>query len=221
MFLTVQFAKVDEDTMAALAADPSGLLTQVLLYHVVPGIVLAEDLMGGDTATTTQGSTVTVTVDGESLGINGAGLETTNILASNGVIHVIDSVLIPPPSGSSAPDQGSGQSIVEIASGNDMFTTLVAALGAASLVEALQGDGPFTVFAPTNAGELPRMFSGMNFPFACVYLQLSFCLCYISSFQLLTALMFRVSLKISGAHISKQSYCTMLYLARFCQLTWV
>ena len=149
----MQFAKVDGDTLAALAADPSGLLTQVLLYHVVPGIVLAEDLMGGDTATTTQGSTVTVTVDGESLGINGAGLETTNILASNGVIHVIDSVLIPP-TPEPTPEQGNGQSIVEIASGNDMFTTLVAALGASNLVGALQGDGPFTVFAPTDAGEV-------------------------------------------------------------------
>ena len=149
----MQFAKVDQDTLAALAADPSGLLTHVLLYHVVPGIVLAEDLMGGDTATTTQGSSVTVTVDGESLGINGAGLETTNILASNGVIHVIDTVLIPP-TPEPTPEQGNGQSIVEIASGNDMFTTLVAALEASNLVGALQGDGPFTVFAPTDAGEV-------------------------------------------------------------------
>lgn len=144
--------------MATLAADPSGLLTQVLLYHVVPGIVLAEDLMGGDTATTAQGSTVTVTIDGEMVGINGAGVETTDILASNGVIHIIDAVLIPPnlgPSEPSTPDQGSGLSIVEIAAGNDMFTTLVTALAAADLVEALQGDGPFTVFAPTNAGKFP------------------------------------------------------------------
>ena len=155
--LTIQFAKVDDETLAALAADPSGLLTQVLLYHVVPGIVLAEDLTGGDTATTSQGSTVTVTMDGGMVGINGAGVETTNILASNGVIHVIDAVLIPPnlgPSEPSTPDQGGAQSIVEIAAGNDMFTTLVTALGAAGLVEALQGEGPFTVLAPTNEGML-------------------------------------------------------------------
>jgi transforming growth factor-beta-induced protein len=63
----------------------------------------------------------------------------TDIAASNGVIHVIDRVLLPP------------KTISEIAAASDDFTTLVAALGAAGLVETLAGEGPFTVFAPTNA----------------------------------------------------------------------
>ncbi len=64
---------------------------------------------------------------------------TPDIMASNGVIHVIDNVLLPPSS-----------NIVEIASGIDMFSTLVAAVGEAGLVETLGMGGPFTVFAPTN-----------------------------------------------------------------------
>ena len=64
-----------------------------------------------------------------------------DIVASNGVIHVIDAVLLPPePLGS----------IVDIALGDERFETLVAALQAAELVETLQGEGPFTVFAPTD-----------------------------------------------------------------------
>jgi uncharacterized surface protein with fasciclin (FAS1) repeats len=63
----------------------------------------------------------------------------TDIKASNGVIHVIDSVLIP-----------ETRSIVDIAVEDGRFTTLVTALEAAGLVEALQGEGPFTVFAPTD-----------------------------------------------------------------------
>jgi len=62
----------------------------------------------------------------------------TDIITSNGVIHVIDAVLLPPPN------------IVEIAVADGRFTTLVAALQAAELVETLEGDGPFTVFAPTD-----------------------------------------------------------------------
>jgi transforming growth factor-beta-induced protein len=70
----------------------------------------------------------------------------TDIMASNGVIHVIDGVLIPPADPEPAP-----KSIVEIAVGNPDFSILVAALQKANLVEALSAPGPFTVFAPTNA----------------------------------------------------------------------
>ena len=70
----------------------------------------------------------------------------TDIEAANGTIHVIDSVLIPPEDLGRGP---SGRS-VDIAVGDGRFETLVAALQAAGLVETLQGEGPFTVFAPTD-----------------------------------------------------------------------
>ena len=73
--------------------------------------------------------------------INDALVVITDIEASNGVIHVIDAVLLPPePVGS----------IVDVALADDRFETLVAALQAADLVGTLQGEGPFTVFAPTD-----------------------------------------------------------------------
>ena len=110
--------------------------------------------------TTVEGSAVTVSLDANGAKINDAGVETANILANNGVIHIIDTVLIPPPTPSppmspptEAPATEVSQSIVEIAAGNEMFSTLVAALGAADLVGALQGNGPFTVFAPTDEGK--------------------------------------------------------------------
>ncbi len=71
----------------------------------------------------------------------------TDIEASNGVIHVIDSVLLPPVEEAMQEEN----SIVDIAISDERFSTLVTALQAAGLAEALQGEGPFTVFAPTNA----------------------------------------------------------------------
>jgi uncharacterized surface protein with fasciclin (FAS1) repeats len=66
-------------------------------------------------------------------------------MASNGIIHAIDSVLMPP-----SMNEPTG-TIVDVSSGDDRFSTLVEAIGAADLVGALSGEGPFTVFAPTNA----------------------------------------------------------------------
>jgi uncharacterized surface protein with fasciclin (FAS1) repeats len=73
---------------------------------------------------------------------------TTDVFASNGVIHVIDAVLLPP-----APAEATGPEadIVDTAVAAGDFTTLAAALEAAGLVDTLKGEGPFTVFAPTDA----------------------------------------------------------------------
>merc|ERR1719313_577114 len=118
-------------------------LADILKYHVVSGQVLSTDLTEGLEAPTLQGASVTAHLD--PVMINDANVVTPDVLATNGVIHVIDKVLLPPAA------EGPTQSIVEIAAGNDDFSTLVAALQAADLVDALSGDGPFTVFAPTNA----------------------------------------------------------------------
>ena len=90
------FAKVPKETMDALAADPTGALTDVLTYHVVPGKVMAADVTDGLEATTVQGETVKFTVKDGKVMINDANIVQTDIECSNGVIHVIDAVLLPP-----------------------------------------------------------------------------------------------------------------------------
>lgn len=132
------FAKLPAGTVDALLADKPSL-TNILLYHVVAGQFMASDVVGLNSATTLQGEDVSITVDGDIVTINDAQVIITDIQASNGVIHVIDTVLLPPQ-----------ETIVDIAVADGRFTTLVAALDAAGLVETLQGEGPFTVFAPTD-----------------------------------------------------------------------
>lgn len=91
------FAALPEGTIEALLADPSGALTDILLYHVVDGVALAEDVVMLDSVTTLQGSPITIEVVGDGVVLNGeVNVIITNLIASNGVIHVIDAVLLPP-----------------------------------------------------------------------------------------------------------------------------
>jgi len=90
------FAAIPQETIEALLADPSGDLTQILLYHVIEGQVMAADVTDGLEATTLQGAPVTFTVADGSVMINEANIVATDIVASNGVIHVIDAVIMPP-----------------------------------------------------------------------------------------------------------------------------
>lgn len=133
------------NAFAALDALPEGdILKEVLLYHVASGNFDAATLLNKGVITTLQGEKVTIRqdVNGDVVLNDCVKVSVANIEASNGIIHIIDAVLIP---NSFLP------SIVDIAAGNSDFTTLVGALQAADLVGALQGEGPFTVFAPTNA----------------------------------------------------------------------
>jgi uncharacterized surface protein with fasciclin (FAS1) repeats len=142
------FAALPEGTVDTLLADPTGDLTQILLYHVVDGVALAEDVVGMDSATTLNGAPISIAVvDGGVVLNDSVRVTATDIMATNGVIHVIDAVLLPPADDEMmAPDM----SIAEIAAGDENFSTLVAALSAAGLVDTLAGEGNFTVFAPTN-----------------------------------------------------------------------
>ena len=90
------FAAIPKETLDALLADPSGDLTQILLYHVVPGKVMAADVTDGLEAATVQGAPVTFSIADGVVKINDATIVTTDIEASNGVIHVIDAVIMPP-----------------------------------------------------------------------------------------------------------------------------
>lgn len=88
------FAKVPKATLAALLADKEAL-KKVLLYHVVAGNVTAKDVVGLKEAKTVQGSSAKVTVMGGKVMIDNANVVKTDILCTNGVIHVIDSVILP------------------------------------------------------------------------------------------------------------------------------
>lgn len=133
------FGALPDGTVEALLDDPE-TLAQILQYHVVPGAVLAADVVGldGQAVETLLGKTVSVSLVYGNVYINEAQVTATDIQTANGVIHVIDTVLIPQ------------DDIVETAIAADDFDTLVAAVVAAGLVEALQAPGPLTVFAPTD-----------------------------------------------------------------------
>jgi uncharacterized surface protein with fasciclin (FAS1) repeats len=135
-------------TKAALLADVT-LLTKVLTYHVLTATVKKADIPLGkaiDPLLTGTSDVFKIDVVGANVVINDgrnrkSNITATDILATNGVVHLIDKVILP-----------ADKNIVDTAlAANPEFSTLVAALQQASLVTALQGAGPFTVFAPTNA----------------------------------------------------------------------
>jgi uncharacterized surface protein with fasciclin (FAS1) repeats len=137
-------------TKEALLADKA-LLTKVLTYHVLPGRVLAADIKEGASATTVQGEAFTLSLMGGANITDARGrkanIVATNVQASNGVIHVIDKVILPK---TDAPPPAT-PNIVQVAQSLPDFSILVEAVVAAGLVDTLSGAGPFTVFAPNNA----------------------------------------------------------------------
>lgn len=89
------FSKVPKAVLDALMANKT-LLTEVLTYHVVPGKVMSSDLTNGMSVKTVEGSDVKITIDSAGVMVNNAKVITPDIGASNGVIHVIDAVILPP-----------------------------------------------------------------------------------------------------------------------------
>ena len=95
---------------------------------------------------TVNGADVEINLD-DGVKVNDSNVIIADVQACNGVIHVIDAVLIPPtPEASPEPEACDLGTIVDVAVGNGSFETLVAAVTAADLVGTLSGDGPFTVF---------------------------------------------------------------------------
>jgi uncharacterized surface protein with fasciclin (FAS1) repeats len=115
-------------------------LTAILTYHVVPGRVSARQAFGLDNAQTVNGQRLDISRRDGKLVIDESNIVATDISCSNGVIHVIDRVLLPQQERIPATAEKDGQ-----------FKTLLAAVSAAGLAEVLNGEGPFTVFAPTDA----------------------------------------------------------------------
>lgn len=138
------------DAFSALLSDlgasslddiPVATLTEILLYHVIGSKAMSTDLATGylPTLLTFSDNNMSVYVELDNgVYINGGTMVTTpDIEADNGVIHVVDKVILPP-------------SVVDIAIANDNFSILVSAVVKAGLVDALNAEGPLTVFAPTN-----------------------------------------------------------------------
>jgi transforming growth factor-beta-induced protein len=160
-------------TNKAFAALPAGVLqtlmkpenkkelVDILTYHVLPEKVLSTDLKASQVVKTVEGKPLHVTKSGNHVRV-GASLKSKDLrnvikadnVASNGVVHIIDGVLLPPSStaiGATSPTPASAtKNIVQLAESVDDLSTLVAAVVAGDLADTLSSPGPFTVFAPTN-----------------------------------------------------------------------
>lgn len=136
-------------TLDDLTADD---LSPILLYHVVNAFVPAADVASGYVPTLSPAQdrnvSLQITVD-EGVVLNGSSnVVVTDVVATNGIIHAIDEVVTPP-------------TVVDIAIDNPDFSILVEAVVKADLVDALNGDGPFTVFAPVNSA-FEELFSALG-----------------------------------------------------------
>jgi uncharacterized surface protein with fasciclin (FAS1) repeats len=135
------FAALPPGTIEALLEDiPT--LTSILAYHVSGGTLLSSDFTDGQLISTLNGANVTVTINDDGVFINNARVTMADITADNGVVHVIDAVLLPP---------SNTNTVFDIIAASEDHNTLEAAILAAGLESALKGEGPFTVFAPTDA----------------------------------------------------------------------
>jgi transforming growth factor-beta-induced protein len=143
------FAKLPAGTVEGLL-EPArrDQLAAILRYHVVPGRLLAKDVLARTSLATLDGLPLAVASDAHGARIGEARIVKTDVAAKNGVIHVIDSVLMPPRT----------VDLVALASQAGTFKTLLAAAQAAGLAATLASDGPFTVFAPTDEAfaKLPK-----------------------------------------------------------------
>lgn len=140
------FAAAGLDTDAKITAMSAETLKQILLYHVLPNRTPASSI---PTATNTAVATsananVFVTKNSNGVFVNGATVLNADVNARNGVIHIINAVLMP-----------ATGNIVQAAQANANFSFLVAAVlrasqGSTNVAQVLAGTGPYTVFAPTN-----------------------------------------------------------------------
>jgi transforming growth factor-beta-induced protein len=135
------FAKLPKGTVETLLKpENKQALVEILTYHVVPGKLEAADVLKKKTLDTANGERAKIAMKNGKPTIAGVNIVATDVEASNGVIHVIDGVMMP-----------EQRDIVDVAVSTGKFKTLAAALGAADLVSTLKGKGPFTVLAPNDA----------------------------------------------------------------------
>jgi len=132
------FMKVPANIKHAIEDDPD-TLTTVLTYHVVAGEISAADLEEGQ-LDTIAGVPLTITRDGDDVFVNGSKIAAADVQATNGVVHVMGDVLVPPLG-----------DIIDVATTLPGFETLATLVTQADLIDTLKGDGPFTVFAPLDS----------------------------------------------------------------------
>ena len=134
------FAKLPAGTVETLLKpENKSQLVSVLTYHVVSGKVAAAQVVKLNAAATVNGQRVDIKVEDGQVRVDQATVVKADIHCSNGIIHVVDQVLLP-----------SSDNIPATAQKAGTFNTLLAAAKAAGLVEVLSGDKPLTVFAPTD-----------------------------------------------------------------------
>lgn len=136
------FAAIDPAVLTALLDDPSGDLTKILTHHAVSGVASSDNIFDGLVISSLLGQNLTFDASGNALTINGANISVANIAASNGIVHVIDAVLLP---------EIRPETVVDVVVNSPDHNTLETAVLAAGLQGALSGPGPFTLFAPTDA----------------------------------------------------------------------
>lgn len=142
------FAKLPKGTVETLLEPENrAALKAILLHHVVSGRVMADQAAKRDHAPTLNGQRAKLQVTEAEITIGGAKIVKADIDCSNGVIHVIDRVILP-----------NLDDLLTTAHKAGGFKTLATAIRASGLLKALQGDGPFTVFAPTDEAfaKLPK-----------------------------------------------------------------
>jgi len=134
------FNALPAGTVAALLNDiPT--LTDILKHHVLGDTVMSTTLFNGMIATTLLGTDLTVSITNGNVYIDNAMVTVADIIADNGVVHVIDAVLLPPAS----------NTIYDVVLNSQDHTTLLTAIDTCGLKGTLSGPGPFTLFAPTDA----------------------------------------------------------------------
>lgn len=140
------FEAVPAGVLESLLADPSAL-RGVVSYHVVPGALVAANVVQGQAATTLFGEDIDF--DGATIiaGLNTADIITVDLMGTNGIVHLIDSVILPSSLPLGMPEEL--DNLVELVTSEPQFSTLATALEAADLLDVLR-NGTFTVFAPTN-----------------------------------------------------------------------
>jgi uncharacterized surface protein with fasciclin (FAS1) repeats len=156
------FAASDIDSVDISLLTPEEL-TEILTYHVIPSKIMSSGVPTSNAVASLEGTNLYVSNNSNGVFVNGIKVKTADISASNGVIHVISSVIEEVPSAS----------IAGLVSDNSDFTTLLAAVVKADLVSVFSGSGNYTVFAPTNdafadAGLTPEVINDPSLPVAAV-----------------------------------------------------
>jgi uncharacterized surface protein with fasciclin (FAS1) repeats len=133
------FAALDPVFLTNLVENDTATLTSILTYHVISGSVMSADLTDGMRVETVNGKYITIEIEDGNVYVDDAMVTTVDIECSNGVIHVLDAVIVPK------------DNIVETAIANEDFETLATAVVAAGLDGTLSDESAeFTVFAPTD-----------------------------------------------------------------------